>query len=389
MAKITFGPIVAEARNKCGDIVYTRNRGGAVARVRVMTGVRHTALQTAERAAFKAAFQRWWQVLTQEQRTNWNAFADAADPLPKPIGKNHRSGQNWYVSCNATTIYWLGTFVDTPPPDLRSPNLDTLAMACDLTASTFVVDVSPVPAPADQYINLWATKPLSPGITNWGKYLRRLSIFDNTAIFPTDIWAAYAARFGPIATGSRIGLMAQTMDATKGILGPKIIASAIVTGSTGDAMLALKLTLTNAQIKALPTTEIQLLAAPGAGKIIVPIFCTLHLTWTADYTNLEAYPNSFLNLSYGPGLIGTFAAFPMTDFRDLLNAGQDTWGTLLALTSFDALNMGGTPSGFLDPGIANKSLVIHAPNGILGDFTGGDAANKMEINLFYAIADIS
>ena len=46
--------------------------------------------------------------------------------------------------------------------------------------------------------------------------------------------------------------------------------------------------LTNAQIIALPTTPITVVAAPGANKILIPWTAFLHLTWVADYTNIDA-----------------------------------------------------------------------------------------------------
>jgi hypothetical protein len=51
--------------------------------------------------------------------------------------------------------------------------------------------------------------------------------------------------------------------------------------------------LTDAQIKALPTTPILLAVAPGAGKTIVPLDYFLVMKATASYTNINA-PTPFL-----------------------------------------------------------------------------------------------
>ncbi len=393
MAKITFGPIVSEARNKQGNVVFSRTRGGAVSRAWVLTGVRHSALQTTQRAQFKAATLRWFQTLTQDQRTAWNSFADAADPLPKPIGKNHRSGQNWFLACNATTNYWLGTFVDTPPKNLQSPNLTTLTLAANADSEDLTLTIAPVDASADIYTNLWATMPISPGITNWGKYLRRLALYDNTATFPKNLWAIYEDRFETPLAGQRIGLMARTMSASKGILGPKIITSAIVAG-TADAMLQTQVTLTDAQIKALPTTPVTLIAAPGAGKLLV-----FHGALIKKSTAAGAYTN--LSLPATQPLVAIYISNMSNPTAPLGNSSAST-PNLTLLTALMAADTNGfwiTPSAniYYSAGNAfiessqnyattdiNTTLIIKATNGA-GNFTGGNAANTWVVTVFYSI----
>src|SRR5690349_23633621 len=58
------------------------------------------------------------------------------------------------------------------------------------------------------------------------------------------------------------------------------------------------LTLTHNQIIHLPTTPIELIATPGAGKAIRPLYAHFQLDGTADYTNI-AIDYSVVFLDYG------------------------------------------------------------------------------------------
>src|SRR5687768_2578118 len=82
---------------------------------------------------------------------------------------------------------------------------------------------------------------------------------------------------GPAAAG----------DLTGTTLAANIVDSSITSVGAGHTLVKVaSVTLTNAQIKALPTTAVQVIAAPGAGKLIYPVSAFVILDTTAGvYTD--------------------------------------------------------------------------------------------------------
>lgn len=159
--------------------------------------------------------------------------------------------------------------------------------------------------------------------------------------------------------------------------------------NTGDVQVPIfqrKTTLTDAQIKALQTTYIELVPAPGAGKAIV--FHRALLNWDLQggtYTNVNA--DNAIMISYGDWSkeVSSLTTVPAlaqnyTYLMTLLTIPEDrpTWsGYVRDFTD-------GSFSNFID----NTPLKLIASNGADGDFTGGNVANSLEVTIFYSIVDI-
>lgn len=158
---------------------------------------------------------------------------------------------------------------------------------------------------------------------------------------------------------------------------------------------------TDAQIKALPTTRIQVVAAPGANRRINFHSGTLVGSFTAGaYTNVNA--DAWGGFALNSGAIDVSAYFPndtgptpdltkVSDFfAHAFNAialfppflSPDSGGTAAAGWGAIAL-VGGDYSGF-----RNTALELHIDNAAAGNFTGGNAANSMIITVEYSIAYI-
>ncbi len=170
----------------------------------------------------------------------------------------------------------------------------------------------------------------------------------------------------------------------------RILALAAGTGS----VIARQTTLTNAQIKALPTTGVEVVPAPASGyrnKLIAISFSTN--TSAGAYTNVNTnYADLHTEPDYlGYGIINDRSVSPELD---ILNQILKT-----AVQSVYELS---TPSNIAEgnyPGllyVQNISVVnrvdldgiavtLKADNNGSGNFTGGNAANSMKVTVYYSV----
>lgn len=140
--------------------------------------------------------------------------------------------------------------------------------------------------------------------------------------------------------------------------------------------------LTDAQIKALPTTSVQIVAAPGANKLLLFERAVLQSNLVSPYTNLSAYSggDGTINITTPEGdnlIVSDYmesATSIMADSRIFI-MGRNV------KTNADGLSFGG-----LDPEV-NGGFFIQAYN--TGDFTGGDAANTLRVSVTYYILDVT
>lgn len=151
-------------------------------------------------------------------------------------------------------------------------------------------------------------------------------------------------------------------------------------------------TLTNAQIKALPTTPIVLAAAPPAGFLIQPLLATLFAkTASGAYTNIDAAGSlnvaaDIFALGYVPNdvAITTGSATRLTDL--LGGTGNKT----VNLTPYvDTESMDGWGNvGVVGSTPAPTALTIAIDNGGSGVLTGGNAANTLTVIVLYVVIPI-
>ncbi len=146
------------------------------------------------------------------------------------------------------------------------------------------------------------------------------------------------------------------------------------------------ITLTNAQIKALPTTSIEIIPAPGANKVIcAPIVTTgaalasLFLHWAADYTNI----NTNLALKFKLGTSGVSVQFLSIISKALLVTGGLNFLFVPSQGDIDSTSISNDPDTRV-----NKAISLSIDNMGSGDLTGGDAANTLTVTVYYTIIDV-
>lgn len=154
--------------------------------------------------------------------------------------------------------------------------------------------------------------------------------------------------------------------------------------------------LTDAEIKALPNVFPEIVAAPGAGKMIkfdsgvVIVDCQ-----AGPYDNIDdGCDIAFFVSDQVSALLANSASFTLV--TNLLTDDSGVNYTVLSPQARLYGTVSGTDlSGTLQAGrvrsasdATNQPLLFGADNGILGNFTMGNAANSMKITAFYYIIDV-
>lgn len=154
----------------------------------------------------------------------------------------------------------------------------------------------------------------------------------------------------------------------------------------GGSLLSATVTLTDAQIKALPTTPIEVVAAPGAGKIVIPTQAVLYFDFTAQYTNINvaAYLGVLQNGS--SGLLSLLNEAIGSGVSTFLQYGEDAVATLTQPRILQSSAIAGHVNPASD--MVNTSLRVEAFNDTDGNFTGGNAANTIKVTVYYIVVDV-
>ena len=149
-------------------------------------------------------------------------------------------------------------------------------------------------------------------------------------------------------------------------------------------LLSATVTLTDAQIKALPTTPIQILASPGAGKIAWLLFSIASSTLVASYTNVHAA--GVMNFSVGADIayIPNDAGESLTRLSDLLASSK----TQIAFPYLEISPNWGPIQTLPDQSSADEAIFVEIDNGGSGNLTGGNAANTLKTMVFYVVVTL-
>lgn len=235
MALIKLGAFVTEIAGKVGGTVFSRNKGGAYAKNRVMPANPRTTAQQNIRGFFGAMSQQW-RALSQAQRESWNELAGTFS-LNNSLGDAIRlSGIALFQKLNGN-LRSLGT-----PPILNAPMLAgtdpitiaTWAIETDGTdISTNILVAALATSVPDTEFAVFATAPVSPGVSNLNNRFRLIGHFpDLTTLNAADsLQTPYKNVFGLPPAGSRVAVQVLPINSVTGENGTPVQASAIVTAS--------------------------------------------------------------------------------------------------------------------------------------------------------------
>lgn len=212
MAKITTGPIIAEIRGMCGDVVFSRNRGGAFSRSKITRVDPWSSLQNDIRAYSEIVGRRWNAVLTETQRTQWRALAatlQRTDQLRQTISL---TGHQVFFQRNLALYWWHSTFLDNAPPPqpplITTPVIVTTAQA---TPASLILTFARNPA-ANESFCVTCSKPQNVGRYSPGSLMGYLNFVDETNMPPVNCTANYATYRGTLVVAKKLFFTVRSLD---------------------------------------------------------------------------------------------------------------------------------------------------------------------------------
>ena len=216
MAKVVLGGGVAAISGKVGGAVFARNKGGAYMRTFVKPTNPSTVYQEESRDRL-TQYSNEWRTLTDPQRNSWNAWA-ATHPVIDRLGASKLlSGAQAYVKVNTNR-----DLAGDPATNSTVPSDPVWVTAIVDTATDLVADISDgtvlIPlgagAAAAQVVFVYATGPISPGISNFANIERLVAVVTlsagNITDQTVDVAAEWTVRMGPLTgqAGRKIGMHA-------------------------------------------------------------------------------------------------------------------------------------------------------------------------------------
>ncbi len=181
-----------------------------------------------------ATISRAWQLLTPQQRQNFNALGQVWSPGKKSTS----SGFAVFQSLNNVRFQTLGAttvLTDAPQkPDLLTEMLPFTVTATTSGAGVFELRVN-TEGDYTGHVRVCATGPLSPGLTRFrAEDFRYISTENDMSAPGTPITAAYLARFAQPLVGMQIAVML-TPVTPNGFTGQAVWVPVTVVAAPGDA----------------------------------------------------------------------------------------------------------------------------------------------------------
>lgn len=228
MAKVQFGMIVTDMRNKLGGHVFTKNRGGSTVRTKVTPANPQTTYQSGIRQIFTALSQGW-RSLTADQRNAWNAAVSSFQRTDIFGNLRTPSGINLYQRLNNVLVQ-VGVAALTSPP-LPEAVADCYVASITAAVGTPALSVTlNETIPANTSLMLFATSPQSAGRNFVKSQFRLIAVLPAAETSPYDALTKYTAKFGDTGqVGQKIFVKTVAVNTNTGQQGASAIASVITT----------------------------------------------------------------------------------------------------------------------------------------------------------------
>lgn len=232
MAKIKFGAIVTDMRNKVGSQVFSKNRYGAYVRSSPLNVVSSTPAQVAVRSRF-ATFSTAWRSLTQLQRDCWNnavidfMHTDVFGATVRP------SGFDLYVKLNCNLDQVGIAPISIPPAPTMLAFIASISLTATELGPVVTLDFDSSNLTSDYTIVVSATAPISAGKRYVKNLLRQIAVLPWNTATPCDITSEYVTKFGAPTGDSRISMSLVVVNNISGLKSAPVYGTCIVAPPAG------------------------------------------------------------------------------------------------------------------------------------------------------------
>ena len=226
--KMKWGALVVDGRGKIGGQVASKNRSGAYLRTKVTPVNPRSASQITVRNRLSGLSQGW-RGLTAANRAAWNSavsdfaktniFGDLVNP----------TGFSLYNRLNNNLLRIGESALSTPPAPASIDDIVIGALTAAAAAGTVSLAYT-ASAGSGSEIEVYATPPLSAGVSFVKTEYRLIGSFTSDTASPFDAATAYVAKFGSItgAAGQKVFFQTKAINNTTGQAGVPQSTSAVI-----------------------------------------------------------------------------------------------------------------------------------------------------------------
>lgn len=223
MALVKYGGGVASMSGKQGGAVHSRGRTGAIIKDWTKPCNPANAKQSQRRASF-AGQTAAWGLLTDAQRSAWNAFAASMTRLNRQGDSYVPTGRQMYIELNAN-LNLIGQVSITAPPIGSVPPTIPSALTLTVTEAANVLATMLVAGGATDATILVYVKAAPPQMTGRANVQRQFrSIGSFTAGASVNIKSAYQTQFGAVMPlGGNVQVSVSFINKTTGLASPELV----------------------------------------------------------------------------------------------------------------------------------------------------------------------
>ena len=222
--KMKFGALVVAGSGKIGGQVASRNRGGAYLRTKSTPVNPQTASQSAVRSRL-ASISQSWRDLTAAQRSAWNGSVSNFQKTDVFGDLRNPTGFNLYQRLNNNLVTIGKTEIQVPP--VPSEVLSRILSSVTSTAAAALGLVLSGNVPAGTSVKIFASPPLSAGVSFVKSEYRLITIAAAADTTPIDVSTEYVAKFGASIVGQKIFARITFVDDVTGLETPSQSASLV------------------------------------------------------------------------------------------------------------------------------------------------------------------